>query len=100
MPEAELTAPVPEETPTTAGGVSVTGKVSILEMIVSTETEAERLETWVRLTITPEAKIWLARRAHIARMTVRTLDLLRENEKEFVEIIRNKNEVANRKKRQ
>lgn len=82
-----------------ANGTPVTGKVSLLEMIVSTETEAERLETWTRLTVNPEARMWLARRAHIARMTVRTLDLLRENEKEFVEIIRNKKEVAQRKEK-
>lgn len=66
-------------------------------MIVATETEAERLETWARLTVDPEHKTWIARRAHIARMTVRTLDLLRDNEKDFVELIRNKNEVAKRK---
>lgn len=83
---------------TTADGTEVTGRVALIEMIVWTETEAERMETWTRLTVDPEARKWLARRAHIARMTVRTLDLLREHEKEFVEIIRNANEVAKRKR--
>ena len=78
-------------------GSTVLSRVSILEMIVTSETEAERLETWARLTVNPEHRMWIARRAHIARMTVRTLDLLRDNEKEFVELIRNKNEVAQRK---
>ena len=78
-------------------GSTVLSRVSILEMIVTSETEAERLETWARMTVNPEHRMWIARRAHIARMTVRTLDLLRDNEKEFVELIRNKNEVAQRK---
>lgn len=83
----------------TSSGPPVTGKVSLIEMIASTETEAERLEIWTRLTVNPEAQMWLARRAHIARMTVRTLDLLRDNEREFVEIIRNKSEAAKRKEK-
>lgn len=95
MPDNQTAAAIA----TTADGTEVTGRVALIEMIVWTETEAERLETWARLTVDPQARMWLARRAHIARMTVRTLDLVRDNEKEFVEIIRNKSEVGKRKER-
>lgn len=95
MPDTGNTATA--TAPTTSSGVAVTGKVPLLEMIIATEIEAERLETWARLMVDPEHRMWIARRAYIARMTVRTLDLLRDNEKDFVELIQNKNEVAKRR---
>lgn len=94
MAETPEDVPVQPPAPTSA-----TGKVSLLEMIIWAETEAERLETWTRMTVDTEARIWMARRTHVAKMTVRTLDLLRDNEKEFVELIRNKNEVEKRRKK-
>lgn len=99
MPEPQGTAPAAPSTPATtpAPTVLVKGKVSLLEMIVFAEVEAERLDIWERQLSSTEAKISVGRRAHIARMTVRTLDLLRDNEKDFIDLVRKKNEVAQRK---
>lgn len=80
----------------TATAEAPSTKVSLIEMIMTAEAEAERLEIWTREVRDNDAKISLARRAHIHRMIVRTLDLVRDNEAEFLNAVRTAREVRER----
>lgn len=84
------------EAPRTSTPSGATAKVSLIEMIMTAEAEAERLEIWTREVRDNDAKIAMARRAHIQRMIVRTLDLVRDNEVEFLNAVRTAREVRER----
>lgn len=71
----------------------------ILDMITWTEGEAERLEIWARAVADPDARRRILGNAHIARMTVKTLDILRAHEAEFVKMVSTGREVEQRRKK-
>lgn len=76
-------------------------RVNLFDMILWAESEAERLESWIRVLSKEKQTVHprIARNAIIARKIVDTLTLLKAHERDFVKMVKAQHEADQRANR-